>query len=79
MRPTDHSTSNHTPHLPQNPSGIWRYPRVHQETGLSRTTIWRKVKDGTFPAPVKVTSHNIGWLASEVAAWQANLPRAVLV
>ncbi len=43
--------------------------------GSSRTTIWRDVRAGRFPAPVKVGRNRIGWLESEIEDWQENLPR----
>ena len=33
---------------------ILRIPEVVEITGLSRTTIWRRVKSGDFPAPVRL-------------------------
>ena len=69
----DHSDQNHSVDV----AGVWRFPKVHKETGLSRTTLWRKVKDGSFPAPLKLTAHNIGWLAAEVLAWRDSLSRVV--
>ena len=51
---------------------IMRIPEVVQITGLSRTTIWRRVKSGDFPAPVKLGSlatRSVGWHASEVKRW----------
>ena len=41
----------------------------------SRTTLWRDVRAGRFPAPVKVGRNRIGWLESEIEEWQENLPR----
>ena len=46
-----------------------RAPDVMALTGLSRTTIWRKVRAGTFPAPYELSKNSIGWPASEIAAW----------
>lgn len=65
---------------PRLSSRIIRWPTVHQRTGLSRTTIWRKIQAKTFPAPIRLTDHAVGWRESEVEAWQAALaskgPRA---
>ena len=46
-----------------------RAPEVMARTGLSRTTIWRKVRDGSFPAPLELSVNSVGWPASEIAAW----------
>ncbi len=46
-----------------------RPPEVTVRTGLSRTTLWRRVRAGTFPAPVELGANSIGWPASEITAW----------
>ena len=51
---------------------IVRWPEVRQQTGLSRTTVWRKVKENDFPSPVKLTDHAIGWRQSDIDAWLAS-------
>jgi prophage regulatory protein len=35
----------------------------------SRAQIYRKVKDGTFPAPVKLGANKVAWLSIEIDAW----------
>ena len=44
---------------------------VSDRTSLSRTTLWRKVKAGEFPAPVRLTTHRVAWREDEVAGWIA--------
>lgn len=36
---------------------------------FSSTTLWRKVKSGDFPAPVKLSSRVTAWRAEDVRAW----------
>jgi len=48
---------------------ILRFPVVEQATGLSRTTIWRKERDGSFPARRKLSTNTVGWLRSEIEEW----------
>jgi predicted DNA-binding transcriptional regulator AlpA len=36
---------------------------------FSSATLWRMVKVGTFPRPVKVTNSITAWRAGEVRAW----------
>lgn len=67
---------------------IIRVAEVKRRAGKSRTQIWRDVKAGLFPAPVKIGPNAIGWFAAEVDEWcrsrqrvhyapqQANAPRA---
>ena len=40
----------------------------------SRTTLWRRVKAGAFPAPVALSSHATRWNSEEVDAWMRGLP-----
>ena len=51
---------------------ILRTPEVVRVTGLSKTTIWRRVRSGDFPAPVKLgslTTRSIGWREEEIERW----------
>lgn len=57
------------------PLEIIRLPVVLRFTGLSRTTIWRKVRAGDFPAPVDLGPNAIGWFAGEIAGWLSDRPR----
>lgn len=52
-----------------------RAPEVMARTGLSRSTIWRRVRAGTFPAPVELGVNSIGWPALAVTEWLENRPR----
>jgi prophage regulatory protein len=36
---------------------------------FSGSTLWRRVKAGTFPAPVKVSSNITAWNVEKVRAW----------
>ncbi|MGN6831101.1 helix-turn-helix transcriptional regulator [Paucibacter sp. M5-1] len=36
---------------------------------VSPATLWRKVRAGTFPRPVKISSRVTAWRADEVRAW----------
>jgi len=48
---------------------IKRRPEVEAKTGLSRSTIYEKMKNGTFPKPVKLGPRAVGWLEIEIDAW----------
>lgn len=39
---------------------------------FSTSTLWRKVRTGEFPAPVKVSSQVTAWRVSEIRQWLAN-------
>ena len=51
-----------------------RVPEVLARTGLSRTTIWRRIRAGTFPAPIELGENSIGWPETEISAWLAERP-----
>jgi prophage regulatory protein len=51
------------------PDRIIRLKTVLARTGLSRSTIYRKIAEGTFPAQLKISSHGTGWHESEVSRW----------
>ena len=53
---------------------IYRLQEVKKVTGLGRTSIYRKMADGTFPQGVKLGARATGWRVSEVEAWVAGLP-----
>ena len=36
---------------------------------FSSATLWRMVKKGTFPAPIKLSQRVTAWRAADVAAW----------
>lgn len=40
---------------------------------FSSATLWRKVKAGTFPAPVKLSEHITAWRVESVRAWMNSL------
>ncbi|WP_283177938.1 AlpA family transcriptional regulator [Gemmobacter sp. 24YEA27] len=53
-----------------------RMPAVVEATGLSRTTLYEMMKEGTFPKPVKLSSRAIAWPESVLKTWmeeRANL------
>lgn len=51
---------------------ILRDAEVTQRTGLSRSTRWRKERNGTFPKRRKISSHAVGWLESEIDDFISN-------
>ena len=53
------------------PQKIHRRPEVERLTGLSRSTIYAMISDGTFPRPVRLGKRAVGWRESDIAAWLA--------
>ena len=50
---------------------IIRLAEVKSKTGLSRSSIYERIKDGSFPSPIKITNHAVGWIEQEVDDWIA--------
>ena len=52
--------------------------KVYGKTGctsLSRTSVWRGVREGWFPSPVSVSPGRVAWFEDEVSSWLASRPR----
>ncbi len=54
------------------PDRIIRFDTVRDRTGLSRSTIYRKIAEGTFPAQLKISIHGTGWRESDIDRWVAD-------
>lgn len=50
-------------------TSILRLPAVKARTGLSRSTIYLRVAEGTFPKPVSLGGRAVGWVESEIQQW----------
>jgi prophage regulatory protein len=48
---------------------ILRLPAVKVRTGLSRSTIYLRVSQGTFPKPVNLGARAVGWVEAEIQRW----------
>lgn len=48
---------------------ILRRPEVQARIGLSRSTIYAMVAEGSFPAPIKLGSRAVGWHEADIGAW----------
>ena len=48
---------------------ILRLPSVKSRTGLSRSTIYLKISQGSFPKPVSLGARAVGWLESQIDDW----------
>ena len=48
---------------------ILKRPVVEAITGLSRSSLYAKMQNGSFPSAIKLGQRSIGWLASDVQQW----------
>jgi len=50
---------------------ILRRKQVEARTGLSRSTIYIRIQEGTFPRPINIGVRAVGWLEHEIDQWLA--------
>lgn len=50
-------------------NAILRLPAVKARTGLSRSTIYLRVSDGSFPSPISLGARSVGWVESDIEEW----------
>ncbi|WP_136415545.1 AlpA family transcriptional regulator [Herbaspirillum sp. ST 5-3] len=43
---------------------------VMGKTGKSRSSIYQAIKDGEFPAPVRIGPRAVAWTSTSIAEWQ---------
>lgn len=51
------------------PMYVIRRKQVQAKTGLARSTMYLKIKLGSFPKPIKLGARASGWVESEVDQW----------
>jgi prophage regulatory protein len=54
---------------------ILREPEVLQRYGIAHATLWRQVKAGKFPQPVRIAERACGWIEGELDEFTAGLKR----
>jgi prophage regulatory protein len=57
---------------PGTPDRILRLPAVLDRTGLSRSSVYRRIQEGTFPKQIALGARSAGWRESSVSAWMEN-------
>lgn len=51
------------------PDRILRRPEVQSRTGLSRSTIYAMIAEGSFPRPVRLGKRAVGWSDAAISEW----------
>jgi prophage regulatory protein len=57
-------------------SALLRLPSVQAQTALSKTEIYRRIKAGSFPKPIKLGARAVAWPASSIDAYIKSLIEA---
>jgi prophage regulatory protein len=52
---------------------ILRLPEVLERTGLSRSTIYARIKSGHLIPPIKLGPRAVGWLSSDIDEFISSL------
>lgn len=50
-----------------------RLVEVMHITGLGRNTIYRRMREGTFPKQVRLGPNSVAWLQSDISAWMTSV------
>ncbi|MGY8873101.1 MAG: helix-turn-helix transcriptional regulator [Pseudomonadales bacterium] len=50
-------------------SRILRRTEVEKLTGLSRSTIYKRMSDGVLPRPIKLGGRAVGWYEKSILNW----------
>ncbi|WP_295533774.1 AlpA family transcriptional regulator [uncultured Thioclava sp.] len=51
---------------------IYRRPDVEKLVGLSRSTLYAMMAEGSFPKPVKLGKRAVGWREADLHTWLAD-------
>ena len=50
---------------------ILRLPAVKERTALSRSTIYLRIANNEFPAPISLGGRAVGWVEEDINNWLA--------
>lgn len=48
---------------------ILRIKIVLEKTGLSRSTMYRRMQEGSFPKSIQLSARCVGWRETDITAW----------
>lgn len=75
--PTKYTKKAPTPPQHDRPTRLIRLPEVKARVGLSRSSIYLRISESTFPAPVRLGEKSVAWLETDIDRWiQARLSAA---
>lgn len=59
--------------MTENIDRFLRLDEVLHITGLSCATIYRRIKEGTFPKQIRIGPNSVAWRQSAIAKWMLDL------
>jgi prophage regulatory protein len=54
---------------------LWSLKVVQAKTGLSRSTIYAYIAEGSFPAQRRLGPRRVAWLSTDIVVWISSRPR----
>ncbi|MDO1495812.1 AlpA family transcriptional regulator [Pseudomonas putida] len=54
---------------------IYRFLRLDEVlhvTGIGRNTVYRRIREGTFPKQVKIGPNSVAWRQSDITQWMTS-------
>ena len=48
---------------------VLRLPAVKAYTGLSRSTIYQRISEGSFPRAIQLGGRAVGWIEADIQEW----------
>jgi len=58
-------------YIPNQNQCLIRLPKVKQTTGLSKSTIYARIAEGTFPKQIPIGPRLVVWVESDIQNWIA--------
>lgn len=59
--------------IPNRTAGaVLRFHQLKAEVGLSKSTIYLRVKNGTFPRPIQLGPRSVAWRISDIEIFLAD-------
>lgn len=52
---------------------LLRLTEVMKITGIARATIYKKINEGSFPKPLKISATCVRWRSDEIEQWIEDL------
>lgn len=51
------------------PQKLLRLPQVKESTGLSKSSIYARIAEGTFPKQISIGPRLVVWVESDIQTW----------
>lgn len=57
---------------------LWGWSDLKTRIPLSRSTVWRRIQAGAFPAPLQISPGRVAWRKQDILDWMnlGNQPRS---